>query len=178
MINLLPTKEKKELKLCILERNIIIFGSFLISIILFLIICLVIIYLALFLTQSKIKQSNILFSQAQELEKQVNVLNKELSGFINQRLEHINQIEKEKIYWSQVLEKLAEIIPKNTYLALLEIDEKVKIGGHAKTRDDVLLFQKILEQEEQFTEIDSPLSNFVKQKNVDFHFSFKINHEN
>lgn len=178
MINLLPTKEKKELKLRILERHIIIFGSFLISIILFLIICLVIIYLVLFLAQSKITQSNALFGQAQELEKQVNNLNKELSGFINQRLEQINQIEKEKIYWSQVLEKLAQITPKNTRLDLLEIGEEVKIGGYAKTRDDVLLFQKILEQEEQFIKINSPLSNFVKQKNVDFYFSFQINHEN
>lgn len=182
MINLLPEKEKKQFKLHILNRQIIVSGLFSIGAILFLSIFMLIIYLTLFLTQSQIKQSNVLFSEAQELEERISQLNKELAGFINQRLEYLNQIEDKKIYWSEVLEQLTIITPDNVRLVLLETDKKeenkIKIGGNAKTRDDVLLFQKILEQEKQFIEIESPLSNFVKQKDVDFYFSFKIKNAN
>lgn len=182
MINLLPEKEKKQFKLHILNRQIIAFGLFFISAILFLSISMLIIYLTLFLTQSQIKQGNVLFLEAQELETQVSQMNKELAGFINQRLEYINQIEDKKIYWSEVLEQLTIITPNNIRLVLLETDKKeenkIKIGGNAKTRDDVLLFQKILEQQKKFKEVESPLSNFVKQEDVDFYFSFKIKNEN
>jgi len=174
MLNLLPKKEKEDLKRRLLNRYISFFGLFLIAIILFLIAILVAIYSVLYLTQTRIKQSNVLFTQAQELEKQVSSLNKDLADFINQRLEYINKIEKEKIYWSQVLEKLTQTIPNNIRLSSLEIDEKVKIAGYAKTRDDLILLQKILEREPQFKELESPLSNFVKQQDIDFFFAFKI----
>jgi len=174
-INLLPAQKKQELKLRFFERKVVAFGAFLTTLILFLIICLAIIYLTLYLTQLQIKQSNALFNQAQELGEQVVELNQELSGFINQRLEYLAKIIEEQVTWSPILEKLAQIVPKNTRLESLEINNKeIKIGGYAETRDDVLLLQKILGQEKQFIDINSPLSNVVKQKNIDFYLSFKI----
>lgn len=173
MINLLPNKYKQELKLRFLERKIIAFAGFLSGLILLLIICLGCIYLVLYLTQ--IKQSSGIFQQAHGLEQQVSSLNQELSSLINQRIERIDQIQKKQIYWSQILEKLAQITPNGVRLESLETsDNQVQMSGYAQTRDLIVSFQQILQQESQFIEIDSPLSNFVKQKDLDFYFSFKI----
>lgn len=175
MINLLPPKAKQKLKLSILEREIIIVGSLIISLVLSLMIFLGVIFLILYRNQIQVQESNVLLGQAQELEEQVSALNKELANFINQQLEYISQIQKSQISWSAILEKLAQITPSNTRLEFLEIlDNKVQINGFARSRDDVLSFQRILEQEKQFTEIESPLSNFVKQKDINFTFSFKL----
>ncbi|MFH1392669.1 MAG: PilN domain-containing protein [bacterium] len=175
MINLLPKKVKQEFRLYILKRNIIIIGVFLLSIVLLLIIFNSAVWLILYRTQAQIEINNELFVQAQELEKQVSTLNKELSGFINQRLGYVAQIQKEQIVWSLILEKISQITPNGIRLEFLETaDNQVQIGGYAKTRDDVSHFQQILEQETQFINFDSPLSNFVKQKDIDFLFSFQI----
>lgn len=175
-MNLLPKNKKQELSLRKLNRQIIILGCFAVSAIIGILICLNLIYLSLYISQQQTSQNNALFNQAQELETQVEDLNQELTGFINQRLAFINKINQEKIYWAQILEKLSRIIPKNIKLTSLETSDKIQIAGTAKTRDDVLLLQKALEQEKQFIELESPLSNFVKQSNVDFYFAFKIKH--
>jgi len=175
MINLLPIKEKKELKSYILQDNIVVVGEFLIGTILFFILFFTALWLVLYHTRDKLETTSDLFVQAQALEKRVNNLNKELSSSINQRLEYIKQLQKEQIVWSIVLAKIAQITPRNVRFETMEVNnDKIQIGGYAVTRDDVINFQKILEQEPQFIEIDSPLSNFVKQKDVNFVFSFKI----
>jgi len=175
MINLLPIKEKKELKSYILQDNIVVVGEFLIGTILFFILFFTALWLFLYHTRDKLETTSDLFAQAQALEKRVNNLNKELSSSINQRLEYIKQLQKEQIVWSIVLAKIAQITPRNVRFETMEVNnDKIQIGGYAVARDDVINFQKILEQEPQFIEIDSPLSNFVKQKDVNFVFSFKI----
>lgn len=175
MINLLPIKEKRELKLYVLKHNIVTVGAFLIGIVLFFILFFATVWLILYHSQNRIQTTNDLFAQAQALEKQVNNLNKELSGFINQRLEYINQLQKEQIVWSIILAKIAQMTPNSIRFDLVEINnDKIQISGYAETRDDVANFQKILEQEPQFIEVYSPLSNFVKQKDINFVFSFKI----
>jgi len=174
-INLLPAKAKQELSLKNLKRCIVVIGVFFISLCLLFAIFLIIIYLVLHSAQTETQHSNSLFSQAQELEEQVHSLNQELSGLINKQLERVDQIQQEQQKSSWVLQKLSQISPANTRLSLLEIEkQKVKIAGFAKTRKSALLFQQILEQEPQFINLDSPLSNFVKQKNINFFFSFDI----
>lgn len=175
MINLLPVKEKQKFKLYILKHKIIAIGAFLIGVVLFLILFLAVILLVLQRSQNQTEIISDLFARARIIEEQVNKLNKELSGFINQRLEYVNQIQKEQIVWSLILAKIAQITPAGIRFDSTEINnDKIEISGYAKTRDDVANFQKILEQEPQFIEIYSPLSNFVKQKDVNFIFSFKI----
>lgn len=175
MINLLPKKEKKELKLHILQHCAFVIGIFLIGIILSLMLFCASAWFILYRVHAQAQTNNDLFEQAQELEKQVASLNKELSGFINKRLEYIDQLQKQRIDSWAILERLSQITPSNIRLDLLELDnDKVQISGYAKTREDVLKFQQALDQESLFIEIYSPLSNFVKQKDVDFFFSFKI----
>lgn len=48
----------------------------------------------------------------------------------------------------------------------------VNIIGSAKDRDTLLAFQKVLEGEPQFKNITVPISNFIKESNLEFSITF------
>jgi hypothetical protein len=44
----------------------------------------------------------------------------------------------------------------------------IRVEGSADTRDVLLLYKQALEREKLFTEVDLPISNFAKEKNIEF----------
>lgn len=188
MINLLPTKEKeifsrKQKKKVILTLwFLILFFIICLSLILF----LVRIYLndrigaqRAFLIENEEKFSQ---SEAQEIQDKINLSN---LVFIELR-----SFYKEKVYFSKLLEKISEKMPDSFYLTNIsfiffeeegeeeekKIEKKVtiSISGFAPYREDLLMFKKNLEGEEDFRDIYFPPSNWVKPSSVDFNITFNI----
>ncbi len=96
---------------------------------------------------------------------------------INTTLENLNQIQQDYIAWSKILLEFSELIPKGNKLNNMNINAKAgtfKIEGFSFTRQDLLQLQENLNQSSIIIEVDAPLSNLLKSKNIDFEFSGRI----
>ena len=94
----------------------------------------------------------------------------------NQQVSRIHLKQKDLILWTPILEELAEITPSGIYLTNFSYQAstgEINLNGWANTRNNLLLFQKSLEESSFFEEIEAPLSNLIKQTGIDFSFSFK-----
>jgi Tfp pilus assembly protein PilN len=166
-INLLPEKEKRALKK---ER---LYQSIFISV---LIICLVsaVIGLELFLAKRTLENSLSLYTLMIKREEDEVT---EKTKRINSELLAIDEIQNNYFEITPILISLSEITPKNSYIKFFSFDKEKKefqIKGWAKSRSDLLEFQNNLEKSKFFTEIEYPLSNLLKEEDIDFEFKGKI----
>ncbi len=180
MINLLSSKEKLVL---IEEENqklILILGT-----ILFLaLLCFALILLSIkihisgeletqkiFLEQKKLDSSSI-----QEVEQEIKHQN---LSFLELKTFYEKDFRK-----SEILEMVSQKLPPNTYLtnfrlSTVMLKEKenelsISLSGFSPDRDVLMEFQKNLESEDMFQEIDFPASCWVKPNDIDFLVSFKV----
>ena len=105
----------------------------------------------------------------QDAQKAIGELNGKLDlieKFINNKY-----IVSEKIISELVLKKTEGIkIRKISYVNDQSSGKKIIIGGIANDREALLLFRKSLESSENFKDIELPISNFVKGRDIDFTF--------
>ena len=194
MINLLPEKNKKEL---LMERNrrVVLILCYLV---LFFAVSLGIIFLIIqvYLSQQINVNQNILakgeeqFSQSavQEAQSKIKTAN---TSFRN-----LNVFYGSKIYYTEVLEKISGVLLEGFYLTNLSIKLNVKeskksmddgsvkieverkvmgtLSGFAPLREDLLIFKEKLENEEGFSEIFFPSSNWVNKEDINFYLTFEI----
>lgn len=181
MINLLPPEEKEELLLEQKKRIIIILGI----LVLFFLICLFLFsFLVKIYLEIQVVSQKELF---QEIEK--GSLQSEMQGLkskitlINQDLTKLEQFYKEKIYFSEILEKISQTIPRDVYLtnfsATISPAEKkslikIFLSGFAPTREILFEFNKKLEEESDFKNISFPAANWIKPRDINFFVSFEI----
>lgn len=180
MINLLSPKEKLIL---IQEENqklILILGIILfLALICFALILLSIrIYISGELEAQKIflEQKKLDSSSTQEIEQEIKYQN--LSFF------DLKAFYEKDFRKSEILEKISQHLPSSTYLTnfyLSTIISKEKenqllisFSGFSPDRDILLEFQRNLESEDMFQQVDFPPSNWVKPNNIDFSVNFKI----
>jgi len=79
---------------------------------------------------------------------------------------------------------VSQKLPSNTYLtnfrlSTVMLKEKenelsISLSGFSPDRDVLMEFQKNLESEDMFQEVDFPPSNWVKPNDIDFLVSFKV----
>ena len=78
--------------------------------------------------------------------------------------------------WSKVIKAFAVLPPQEIKINSFSVEaskKMVTITGYSSTREAVIqLYNNILQDEENFYNIDYPLENVAKPKNVVFHFSF------
>ncbi len=96
----------------------------------------------------------------------------------------INLIESSEKNRFSVSEKVVDeiIARKMSDIKILQIDyEKgidgariVKITGMAPDRERLLLFRQTLESDQNFSNVDLPISNFVKGKNINFELKITV----
>lgn len=182
MINLLPPTEKEILiqeerfRLSLILGVIIL--TFLIS--LTLILVSVKIYISAETKTQKIilelEQHRLKTTEIQDLENKVNL--------INQNLLNLNSFYLKQISFTQLLEKIYQILPTEIYLtqlSLTKIDQKkeksiveASLSGFSPSREVLFRFKKNLEKEPDFQEIYFPPSNWIKPTDIDFNLTFKI----
>ncbi|MFH1308489.1 MAG: PilN domain-containing protein [Patescibacteria group bacterium] len=181
MINLLPPIEKEKIESVRKEKIIIIFCIF---ILFFLFYLIFILFSIKFYIQSQLETQIIILEEVkQEFEKsEISTLQKEIN-LANISLTKLNEFYKNKIYFTEILEKISKTLPENIYLNNFssvfitseDISEiKISISGFASDRDILFNFKKNLEKESKFEEVYFPPANWVKSTDIDFLVSFKI----
>ena len=99
----------------------------------------------------------------QDLDSKLNVVeNADKNGHVVSR-EVISEI---------VLQKMSDIsITQITYENTSPGNQKISIRGTAPNRERLLLFRQALEDNTAFEKVDLPISNFVKESNIEFYLS-------
>ncbi len=189
MINLLPPEVKKEI---LLERKKRVVLSNWILVLLFFVLLLSVMFLIKFYLQIQTTYLKAqLASDEQVLERNINeeIINK-INSF-NLSFEKLSAFYRQKIYISEVLEKISQILPNKVYLTNFSVspdlvienenDElnklvgfNVYVAGFSPTREEVLQLKANIEKEESFKKVFFPLKNWVKLTDVNFSLSFKI----
>jgi len=175
MINLLSATEKEKL---LLERNkrMAIILWFLL---LFFLACSILILFSIKIyIQSQVKSQQYLLTEIKKEKNQSEIEDfKEEINSINLSLTKLNSFYQDRIYLSDILEKISETLPKELYLTNLSlIFPYVSLSGFAPTTETLLEFRENLEKEPGFKEISFPRANWVDLTNIDFFVTFIIDY--
>ncbi|MFA4930495.1 MAG: PilN domain-containing protein [Patescibacteria group bacterium] len=109
--------------------------------------------------------------------KQSNVSIDEIIKSLNVQLGQADAIQKNYIQWSTFLFTLANSVPDNISLTLVDVNSSTKtfrITGLADSRENLLLFQDNLNTLPFISDLISPLSNLAQQKTFNFEISGKL----
>ena len=174
-LNLLPSQEKRNLELVELSRLLVSLASW---ILIFLII------FTLFLVSTYFSLSILLKEQKKLIEIRQSDAQMQSLLEIEERIKQTNQIVKqvyskqqEIVLWTPLLEEITEIVPSGIYLTNLSYrvtNNQITLNGWANQRENLLRFQKSLEESSFFEEVKAPLANLVKQKDIDFSFTLQF----
>lgn len=163
-LNLLPIQKKKEI-----SRQIIL-ASFerLISIGLIIICAAGIVLLGTKLVmQDRFDQA---VSQAALVTKEYGTTNQKVH-LTNQKIDFLYSAQSGFIEWSPKLAAFSTLVPSGIELYSLDADyssKDVQIAGLAKTRDNLLLFKKNLEDSDFLKSITFPIENLLEAENINF----------
>jgi len=179
MINLLPPEQKEEILFRKRLNLILILGILCLS---FLISLILVLFFAKNYFLWNLETQKIFIK---EREREIS-LNKDLEETIkesNLSFSKLNSFYKTNINLTQVLERISEILPSNTYLTSFKFspirgEEKafqISLTGVCPNREILLLFKKKLEEEKSFSNVYFPPENWVQSTNVQFKVFFKLN---
>ena len=173
-LNLLPPKEKEKLELDDLNQLIFFLAIRIAIFLLIFILLLISTYycLSILLKEQKrlieINENDIRIQQLVKMEERIKN--------VNQQLTKINLKQNELVIWTSVLEELAKIIPSGVYLTNFSyrlFDNKINLSGWAENRDKLINLKNSLEESVFFVNLDSPLSNLIKQTDINFSFTLE-----
>lgn len=196
-LNILPLSEKIKIKLKFLNKKALFFFIKILGMIILFIIILSL--MLIFLRQELESEKKITAAKKADFHNQESEELKQSVISFNNKLSQINNILGANKNYAPVLKELAEIMPENVYLTSLSIKEisaplkektseetadkekKLKgskiqlvILGFSPLREKVLSVEENLRSSSFFSNIQSPLSNLVKQENIDFSFTFEL----
>lgn len=197
VLNLLPPIEKKALKLDYARRAVIFYGILILFLLGVFVIFLFPSYLTLKLQLDSL-EGQINFEKATVESRQVLGLEARL-GEVNKNIVALSEFSKKSAALSPLLESLAKVLPSGAYFTEVSFQKspavqpggparttdnvqpggqaeagKITLRGFAKTRADVLAIKYNLEIGEYFTEIESPVLNYLKESDINFVFFAKI----
>lgn len=179
MINLLPPQEKEKLLMEVNKRITIILGI----IVLIPLVSLVMVLLSIkFYILGEINSNKLVLQQAQAQYQTSSFL--EFKGIIqksNTTLVNLRSFYKKEVYVSQILKIISGISrPEDLYVTTLLLDrtenQKIKatISGFSKSRDDLITFQKNIQQDKRIENIYFSPESWVEAQNVKFYLTFEI----
>jgi len=95
---------------------------------------------------------------------------------LNKYLARIENIQKNQKDYSSLLILLTNLIPEGVRLESFSVDEKdaATLTGFAAKREQVLALQENINNSGLFEKVESPLSNLVKQTDIEFTFTFNL----
>ena len=95
----------------------------------------------------------------------------------NQKIDFLSGVQNKFIIWSPRLAALSSLVPQGIELYAMNINNAsrdVQITGHAKTRDDLLLYKQNLEQSSVVRSIELPIENILESKDINFNIKGKL----
>lgn len=172
MLNLLPPKQKRELRLDLLNQAIAVFG---IAAILVVLILTLVLAIALFYLNTNLAQleKELISWQAKSEIKELENLEEKVKE-VNQNLAFLEEYQEERVEFSLMLEILAQKVPSGIRFNSMSLEKsgKATIRGYALTRDILLAFKNNLERVPYVSDFDFPLSNLTKSEDIDFYLNF------
>lgn len=175
MINLLPIQKKEELDSIKKIKILSILGFLLLISMVFLVVLFF--SIEIYLT-SENQNQKFLVDNAISLSSDPK--HKELENKITESNDIIKKLDdfyKKQIEVSDAIEKITNIMPDNVSLVSISYNEKnfeISLHGKAKTRDDFLAFKKMLEEQPEIKNLNSPISNILKSVDVEFSLTFSL----
>jgi hypothetical protein len=179
MINLLPPDEKEKLHLKKKKKVAIILGiTFIIPL-----VCMVMVLVSLRLyILGEIKGQNVVLEQARLKYQTPDFLAfKDIIKNDNALLTQIDAFYKKETYTSQALKTIASIKrPQELYFTGLflqrDSNQKIRVvaAGWSASRDNVLILQKNLQENEHIENVSFLPQSWVDAKNVKFNLTFGI----
>ncbi|MFH1611780.1 MAG: PilN domain-containing protein [bacterium] len=173
-INLLPPQNKKELEVLNSKDLIISLATWIIIFLVSfsLILATIFIYLNILLrSQNRLidtKQDDVRVQQLIETEKNIINANRLINLVYDKQAHFLN--------WTLSMKEISLITPNSIYLTSFDYrseSNEINIVGWSNTRDDLLSFQEILESNDFFTDVKSPIANLLKRENINFNISLK-----
>lgn len=200
--NLLPPEVREELKWGKINRSFIMHSVIIIAMVFIFILFLLIIQLYADIRLSdlektiNLRKENVRIQKVKDLENEIKIFNEHLTT--------VDKIQRNHLYFSQVISIFTENVPDSVQIArlnIIQLEEKennavqpkkssvvdasskkteekkfqININGKAAKRDDLLFFKNALEKTSCFAKIYSPLSNLVEREDIDFSFVGDLN---
>lgn len=183
MINLLPSREKEVLYSEQIKNLVMVLGY----ILLVSFICLVLILLSIkFYILTAVDYQKFLFSQA-EKEYQFSGLASFKDAILkyNIILPQVLSFYKKDLYFSDILNLISGIErSEGLYFTKISLDGqtsedrvKVNISGVSNTRENLLLFQKEIQQESRLKNISFSPDSWINPKNANFNINFEFSQD-
>ncbi len=179
MINLLSPEEKN--RLLLEERKKII--TILWFLFLFFLFCFTLILFSIrFYLQGQVESQKIIFQQTQKSTEQFEIKEfQEKFNSFNIALVNLDSFYKQKVYFSEILEKISKILHEEAYLTNIsvtlstdkETPAQVALSGFIPNRENLFEFKKTLEKEEGIKEVSFPPTNWVNPVDINFFVTFK-----
>jgi len=177
-INLLPPAEQQLVKVEETSGLIKDFGIWL---------AIALVVLSLFLFATKIFLNERLDDSRQQLATETETLTrlqatearKEVE-MLNADLQNLKVLESQAEKWSAALIELARLLPADMTVDSLSIDRKtlrVEASGHAASRSSVLGLRAGLIESEFFSNVNFPLDNLEKSRNLPWKYRFQLNRD-
>lgn len=100
---------------------------------------------------------------------------------INNQIEDYNMLTTALPRWSALLRQLAVVVPEGVQIQNFGVDNtkrQIVIAGFASTREQsIQLHDNIAADTKHFSNIDYPLENVSRPRNVNFHYTFLVKPE-
>lgn len=176
MINLIPIKEKKEIRKDFYYRFLIVFFVMLGFLVFVFLVAILPAYIISF--EKKVSTSKNLEIQKNKIMPEIDQQAQMAIKNLDTRLTLLEKARKNKYVFSEkvineiILQKVSGIkIIRFSYQNDSLDGRKVNITGIAQNREQLLLFRQALEEDSLFKRVDLPISNFVKGNNIEFNLN-------
>lgn len=176
MINLIPIEEKKQIRKDFYNRFLVVFFIML-SVLVVILLITVLPYYFISL-ENKISTNKELDAQKNEIMPEIDQKALVSIKDLDAKLSLLNEARKNDYTFSQkvineiVSQKISGIkINKFFYENNSLEGKKVNITGIAQSREQLLLFRQNLESDLMFKDVNLPISNFVKGRNIEFNLN-------
>lgn len=173
-INLLPIKEREKIAWDTWRRLILVLGIAILSGLV--IVSIVLVGTSFYLSQNLTKTALLLNLQRQfPSSLEINLIENKLAT-VDKRIKQISEIRSKISVKAFIFTELASMLPENVRLSsfLLKSDNSVELKGVAGQRLALLAFKKALENNTKISNLNFPLANLLKEKDIEFSLSFKI----
>jgi Tfp pilus assembly protein PilN len=172
-INLLPQNKKIELKNRAISRAILKTGLMLtLSLAVlatFLFFCLKVISIY----QASANQEIERIKGNSDYEKIIDAQNL-LEDYYSRAKKIEEDYKKQKKYWP-IFQKINALAPDGIYFEEITMEgDSISLKGVGEQRDSVIKFKQALEESGFFEKIDSPISNYIQDKEVQFGFNLEL----
>jgi len=173
-LNLIPKKEKINLEWDARRRLVLVFtGAAFIGLAFF---SSILAGANLYIMRNIEKSSALLSFRGQlPLGREIKAIEEGLAK-TDKKLKQISEIRNRIFPKSFILAEIALMLPEGCSLIALNIKSggSVDLAGLAKERTALLSFKKKLEDNQKISDLNFPLANLLKEKNIEFTLSFKM----